>query len=262
MTAEHSGFGQTVLAVCDLSVELGGRCVLDQVTFKIAAGELIGLIGSNGVGKTTLFRAVLGDIPSRSGQIDLLGHARVRPGEVGYVPQSVGFDRDLPLRARDLVALGLDGHRFGLHRRGRAFWKRVEDALIGVDAIDLADRPVGRLSGGQQQRVMIAAATVSDPALLILDEPLASLDPANEIDVVRLLDGLRHQRNMSVIMSSHDINPLLGVLDRVIYLANGHAVSGTTDEVVRTDVLSRLYGRPIEVVRHDGHLFVLAGDRV
>lgn len=249
-----------VLDLSRLTIELGGRRILDGVDVQVAAGEFVGLIGTNGTGKTTLMRAVLGEIPIASGTSRVLGRARPRAGDIGYVPQRIDLDPDLPLRARDLVALGLDGHRFGPPIRRHAFWTRVEDALRGVGALDLADRPVGRLSGGQQQRVLIASAIVSDPALLLLDEPLANLDPANSADVVQLLDGIRRAEGIAIVLSAHDVNPLLPVLDRVVYLGHGHAAVGPLDEVIRADVLTRLYRHPIEVLRARGHLIVLAAE--
>ena len=252
--------GRTLLSIRGLCVDLGGRRVLSDVSIEVRRGEFIGLIGSNGAGKTTLMRAILGDLTPAAGQIAILGRRRVRAGEIGYVPQKIGLDPDLPLRVKDFVALGLDGHCFGAGMRGGRFWSRVDAAMRGVGAGEIEDRPVGRLSGGQQQRVLVAAAIVSNPSLLLLDEPLANLDPANSADIVQLLDGIRQRRGISVILSAHDINPLLGTLDRVMYLAGGRAAVGRTDEVIRTDVLSRLYRHPIEVLRSSGRVLVLADE--
>jgi len=249
-----------VLDVSNVSLELGGRLILENVGFQVAPGEIVGLIGPNGAGKTTLMRSILGDITPLEGTIGICSHQHAHAGEIGYVPQHISLDPDLPLRACDLVALGLDGHRFGPAPRGHAFWERVHTALQGVGAAEIAEQAVGRLSGGQQQRVMLAAAIVSNPSLLLLDEPLANLDPANTADIVGLLDNLRRSRHLSVVLSAHDVNPLLGALDRVVYLAHGHAAVGGVEEVIRTDVLSRLYDHPVEVARFDGHLIVLAGD--
>ncbi|MCC6102430.1 MAG: metal ABC transporter ATP-binding protein [Olegusella sp.] len=263
----YAMFPKPALEVSAASVAFGGKPVFNDVSFELDYGGLVGLIGPNGAGKTTLLRSVLGEVPLASGAIRIDGHdhmkvgpGHLRPGSIGYVPQHIDIDPELPLRARDFVALGLDGHRFGFAPRGRAFWGRVEDALRGVGADSFAERPVGKLSGGQQQRVMIAAATVSDPALLLLDEPLANLDPANRSDVVALLDRLRRQKKMGIILTAHDVNPLVGVLDRVVYLARGHAAVGSVDEVISTDVLTRLYDHPIEVIRHDGHVLVMSSD--
>ncbi len=249
-----------LLNISGLRVSLGGRSILNGIDVNVARGEFVGLSGSNGAGKTTLLKTILGDITPLDGSVDVLGHKGARTGEIGYVPQKIALDPDLPLLAKDFVALGLDGHRLGVSLRGRHFWERVEHALEGVGALEYADRPVGRLSGGQQQRIMIAAAIVADPALLLLDEPLANLDPANSADIVVLLDHIRNANGIGIILSAHDINPLLGVLDRVVYLAQGRSAVGRTDEVIRTDALSDLYQHPITVLRTQGRIVVLADE--
>jgi zinc/manganese transport system ATP-binding protein len=260
-TTAPPGVGpQEILSVEDLGVWLSGRHILDDVNFTIREGEFIGLIGSNGAGKTTLLRVVLGLVPAASGTIRLDGRPRRRSRLIGYVPQKMALDPDIPLRARDVVGLGLDGHRLGPPlptRRRRAL---VDEALDAVDAARFADTRVGSLSGGEQQRVLIAHALISQPRLLLLDEPLANLDVRSEHAVVDLLSRIARDRRIGVLLSAHDMNPLLGVMDRVIYVADGRAVSGTTDEVVRTEVLSRLYGQHVDVIRlHDRVLVSVSG---
>jgi zinc/manganese transport system ATP-binding protein len=249
-----------LLNISGLRVALGGRSILNGIDLSVSRGEFVGLIGSNGAGKTTLLKTILGDIAPTTGNVTVLGRKRLQTGVIGYVPQKIELDPDLPLLAKDFVALGLDGHRLGISLRGSRFWSQVNAALEGVDALEYADRPVGRLSGGQQQRIMIAAAIVADPALLLLDEPLANLDPANSADIVALLDRIRKRNGIGIILSAHDINPLLSVLDRVVYLAQGRAAVGRTDEVVRADVLSKLYRHPITVMRAQGRIVVLADE--
>lgn len=256
----HTNNQEQLLDITGLTVELGGRPVLSRIDLSVQAGEFVGLIGSNGAGKTTLLKTILGDITPTKGDVTVLGHRRPRVGEIGYVPQKIELDPDLPLLAKDFVALGLDGQRFGFGIRGHRFWARVSQAMEGVGAAEYADRPVGRLSGGQQQRVMIAAAIVANPSLLLLDEPLANLDPANSADIVALLDHISKSENISIILSAHDINPLLSVLDHVVYLASGRAAVGRTSEVIRTDVLTKLYGHPIEVLHTGGRVMVVADE--
>lgn len=256
MTAVHEE-REPIVRISDAAVVLGGRTVWSQVGFDVQPGEFLGLIGTNGTGKTTLLRAILGTVPLAEGSIQVLGHARGRGHDLGYVPQKVVVDPDLPLRARDVVALGLDGAKVGLPLRTRSTWERVERALGAVDAQDLSERRIGRLSGGQQQRVLLAQSLVSDPKLVLLDEPLANLDPASVQEIVALLGRISRERNMAVILTAHDMNPLLPVLDRIVYLAKGHAAVGTTQEVARTDVLTRLYGSPIEVVTVHGRVVIL-----
>ena len=249
----------SVLAVRGLSVQLGGREVLHDVSFELGAGELTGLIGSNGAGKTTLLRAILGLQAASAGSVSLSG--RRDRGAVGYVPQKVGLDPDLPVRARDLVALGIDGQRLGVGLRSAARRERVAALLGSVGASHLADARVGALSGGEQQRVLIAHALASSPKLLLLDEPLANLDLKSTQETVTLLATLASSRGMAVLVATHDINPLLPFMGRVVYLADGRAASGTTDEVVRSDVLSALYGHHVDVLHAHGRVIVSVSEQ-
>ncbi len=255
------------LDVEDLTVRLGGRTVLDHVGFRIGAGEFTGLIGSNGAGKTTLFRAILGLQRPTGGKVSVAGG---EPGPrrrgalaggraIGYVPQKFLLDPDMPLRGRDLVALGLDGHRLGLPLPSRARRDRVEEMLAAVGATDFADTRVGRLSGGEQQRILIAHALIGEPRLLLLDEPLANLDLRSAQEVVSLLGRIAREREIAVLLSAHEMNPLLPVLDRLVYLAAGRAASGAPEEVVRSEVLSELYGHHVDVLRVHGRVLVVAG---
>ena len=242
---------EVALEVSELSVTQGGQEVLRQVGFNLPRGAFCGLIGANGAGKTTLLRAILGLLPSQ-GRINVVGR-------IGYVPQKIQFEPDLPVRARDFVGLGLDGHRFGLVFPSRARREKVEAALRAVEAEGFAGQRIGRLSGGQQQRVMIAHALVRSPDLLLLDEPLANLDIKAAAEIIALLKRLSQERKVTVLLSAHDMNPLLPVMDRILYLAGGKALCGPVQEVVRTEVLSALYGYHIDVIRVHGRILVVAG---
>jgi zinc/manganese transport system ATP-binding protein len=249
-----------VLAAESVSVSLSGRAVLDRVSFALGAGELTGLIGSNGAGKTTLFRAILGLQAVNEGRIAIEGRPCARGGSrIGYVPQKIALDPDMPLRARDVVALGIDGHRLGFSLGGRRRTALVDATLQAVGAERLANARVGTLSGGEQQRVLIAHALVSRPCLLLLDEPLANLDIRAEREVAELLGRIAHEQGVAVLISAHDMNPLLPVMDRIVYLAGGRAASGTTDEVVRPEVLSPLYGQHVDVLHVHDRILVVAG---
>jgi zinc/manganese transport system ATP-binding protein len=227
--------------------------VLDGVSFELGQGEFTGLIGSNGAGKTTLFRVILGlQRPSR-GRVETAG------GIIGYVPQKFLLDPDMPLRGRDLVALGLDGQRLGLPLPSRAKRRLVDEMLDAVDARPFADRRVGQLSGGEQQRILIAHALISRPKLLLLDEPLANLDLRSAQEAVGVLSRIAREQRIAVLISAHEMNPLLPVIDRIVYLAEGRAASGTVAEVVRSDVLSNLYGHHVDVLRVHGRVIVVAG---
>ena len=256
----NDGLLDRVLQVEDLSVSLGGRRVLDQVSFSVDGGGFCGLIGSNGAGKTTLLRAILGMITPSGGRIAVIGGSRSRRSpQIGYVPQKIVLEADMPLRARDLVGLGLDGHRFGISRPAAKRRIAVDEMLDAVGATRFADARIGNLSGGEQQRVMIAQALICRPKLLLLDEPLANLDIRSAAEVVELLARIAAEQHIAILLSAHDMNPLLPVMDRVVYLADGRAASGTTAEVVRTDTLSQLYGHNVEVIHVQGRVLVVSG---
>jgi zinc/manganese transport system ATP-binding protein len=247
------------LTVDRLSVAFPGREVLRDVSFSLRQGAFCGLIGSNGSGKTTLLRTILGFQAATSGHVHIAGdRASGGRASVGYVPQKILLETDMPLRARDLVALGLDGHRLGLPFPSRTRARRVDEMLEAVNAQGFADQRIGNLSGGQQQRVLIAHALIRRPRLLLLDEPLANLDIRAVADIVGLLRRVATEDNITVLVSAHDMNPLLSSMDRIVYLARGRAASGTTEEIVRTEVLSALYGHHIDVIRVHGRVLVIA----
>jgi zinc/manganese transport system ATP-binding protein len=248
-----------VLGVDKVGIAFAGRTILDDVSFEIHKGEFTGLIGSNGVGKTTLLRIILGLQRPGSGEVRVLGQPLARHRRsIGYVPQKVALDPDVPMRARDLVALGLDGHRFGFGRRSKQQRQLVEEILHDVDADGFADTRVGSLSGGEQQRVLIAHALVSRPKLLLLDEPLANLDPKSVQEIVSLLHRVATDYEVAILLSAHEMNALLPVMDRIVYIADGRAASGTTEEVVRSEVLSKLYGHHVDVLKLHGRVLVVA----
>jgi zinc/manganese transport system ATP-binding protein len=250
-----------ILRVDQVSVTLAGRQILDQVSFAIQAGEFTGLIGPNGAGKTTLLRVILGLQRPSAGAVTVLGQPRSpRSQPIGYVPQKVLLDPDMPMRARDLVALGLDGNRYGLPLlRSRQRGQAVREMLHAVDAERFADARVGNLSGGEQQRILIAHALISRPRLLLLDEPLANLDLRSGQEIIGLLARVAREQQIAVLLSAHEMNPLLPVMDRVVYVAGGRAATGSTSEVVTSEVLSRLYGHRVDVLHVHGRVLVVAG---
>jgi len=245
-----------VLEVTDLTVVLGGRVVLDNVAFDLARGSVAGLIGPNGAGKTTLLKAILGFVTAQSGSLKRSAADGRAVAKVGYVPQKIDLDPDMPLRARDLVGLGLDGSRLGFPLPSRKRRTRIDQALEAVGAAQFADKRVGRLSGGEQQRVLIAHAVIRQPDLLLLDEPLANLDLRSEREVVDLVASLARDSGIASLVSTHDVNPLVGAMDKVVYLAAGKSASGRVDEVVTTEVLSALYGHQVDVLRVHGRVVV------
>ena len=253
-----------MLAVDGVSVRLAGRDVLRDVRFSIGRGEFVGLIGANGAGKTTLLRVILGLQATTSGSLRVGGLAggpadRRRRSLVGYVPQKVVLDPDMPVRARDLVRLGLDGGKLGIPLPSRSRQQQVAQMLAAVGASEYADERVGNLSGGELQRVLIAHALISRPGLLLMDEPLAALDIRSEREIVELLSKVATEQQIAVLLSAHDMNPLLPFMDRIVYMAGGSAASGTTSEVVRPEVLSQLYGQHVDVIEVHDRILVVAG---
>jgi zinc/manganese transport system ATP-binding protein len=258
--ARATAAGTEILGVSEVSVTLSGRRILDDVSFTIGPGEFTGLIGPNGAGKTTLLRVILGLQRPTGGQVTVLGRPRSpRNQSIGYVPQKVLLDPDMPMRARDLVALGLDGNRYGLRLPSRDRGEAVREMLHAVDASRFADARVGNLSGGEQQRVLIAHALISRPRLLLLDEPLANLDLRSSQEIIALLARIAREQQIAVLLSAHEMNPLLPVMDRIVYLAAGRAASGPTSEVVTGEVLSTLYGYHVDVLNVHGRVLVVAG---
>ena len=252
----------SVITFDHATLHIGGRSVLSGVSFNIEAGEFIGLLGPNGSGKTTLMRAVLGLLPPSGGRVEVFGRPPERGNPaIGYFPQLRTVLPDLRVRGRDFIASSLNGERWGLPSLSRKERLAVETTLESVGARDLAARPLSEMSGGERQRLLLAQALIGNPKLLLLYEPLISLDARNQeiaIDVVRTVC---RERKITVLFSAHELNQLLGTLDRVLYLGNGQAVLGTVDEVVKAPVLSRLYGADIQVVRADGHIFVMSRGR-
>ncbi len=257
----------------DAHASLGGREVWSGVDLLVRPGEFVAVLGPNGSGKSTLLKAILGLIETAPGTVSVLGGpAGAANRQIGYLPQRHGYDSSLPIRGVDLVRLGLDGSSWGVplpvggawleglgrgaaRRRAR---DRVREAIELVGASAYADRPLGELSGGEQQRVLIAQALVRRPRILMLDEPLDSLDLPNQAAVTALVQRICRTENVAVLLVAHDVNPLLSYLDQVIYLAGGRALQGSVQEVITGPRLSELYGVPIEVLRtRDGRLVVV-----
>jgi zinc/manganese transport system ATP-binding protein len=248
-----------ILEIADATLQLGVRTLWSGLDLQVRPGEFVAVLGANGSGKTTLLRSILGLQPLTTGTIRIAG-APVSRGSraVGYVPQQRRLDPLTPLRARDLVALGVDGHRWGVGSlRGRRERRaQVDAALADVGATAYADRPVGLLSGGEQQRVRIAQALATGPELLLCDEPLLSLDLQHQQAVTALVDRRRRDAGTAVVFVTHEINPVLPYVDRVLYLAGGRFRVGSVDEVMTSATLSALYGVPVEVLRTGGRILV------
>jgi zinc/manganese transport system ATP-binding protein len=249
-----------ILELSRINVRFKDRIVLNEIDIEVKAGEFIGMIGPNGAGKTTLLRVILGLLKPSGGSVKISG-TPIRHGNraVGYVPQKIQLDPDIPLRGRDLVGLGIDGHRWGIPLPRRARQQQIDEVLSAVDALGFADSPVGKLSGGEQQRLLIAQALLTNPKILLLDEPLSNLDIRSAHEIIRLVSKISKDKGIAVILVAHDMNPLLGVMDKILYLAQGNAVMGSVDDVIQNEVLTRLYGYDVEVLRIRGRILVVGG---
>ena len=246
-----------VLKVEGATLAFGDLTLWRDLNLEVAPGEFIAVLGTNGSGKTSLLKAILGQAKLQSGRI-LLGGSEIGHGsrKIGYIPQhrSAGA---APMLAKDLLRLGLSGHRYGLSLHWRENRKRVNHILDCIEGHELANKPIADLSGGQLQRFRVGQAVIDEPDLILADEPLSALDLAQQRNVADLLDQERKEHSAAVIFVTHDVNPILSMVDRVLYFANGHYKIGTPDEVLRSEVLSELYGTPIDVVRNQGRIVVL-----
>lgn len=253
MTAEPT------LRITGAALRRGSRELWSGLDLEVEPGEFIAVLGPSGSGKTSLLRAILGLDRLSAGTITALGTPVRRAGNrrIGYIPQQRPLPRETTLRGRDLVGLGVDGHRFGFPFPRRGDRARIDRLIDAVGARAFADQPVGLLSGGEQQRLRVGQALADDPRLVLCDEPLTSLDLANQRAVVQLIDGHRRETGAAVLFVTHDINPVLGRVDRILYLAGGRFMLGTPDEVLDSQVLTDLYGAPVFVLRAGDRLVVV-----
>jgi zinc/manganese transport system ATP-binding protein len=252
-----------VLSIRGGALGVGERVLWSGLDLDVMPGEFIAVLGGNGTGKTSLLRAMLGEQRLDAGTVLVGGHEAHRGHRrIGYIPQQKIVAPGTPLRGRDLVALGVNGTRWGPPFTTRADRERVDALLTSVGADEYADRPLGNLSGGEQQRLRVAQSLADEPTLLLCDEPLMSLDLQHQRAVSELIDARRREHGTAIVFVTHDINPVLGMVDRVLYLAHGRFTVGTPDEVLRADVLSRLYGTSVEVFRSQGRVIVVGAPEV
>jgi zinc/manganese transport system ATP-binding protein len=253
-----------VIELRDATVTLGGRILWSDLNLTIASGEFLAVLGPNGVGKTTLLKILLGLLPLSGGQAFVNGRAPQRgDAALGYVPQQHAFDRNLPIRAKDLVRFGVDGHRWGFARSSRSARRQVESVMAAVGAGAYAEAPVGLLSGGEQQRLRIAQALLGDPIALLCDEPLLALDLASQRAVTRLINDRRHVAGTPVVFVTHEVNPVLPYVDRILYLVGGKWAVGTPEEILTSERLSALYDTEVDVIKvRDRYIVVSAEDEL
>jgi zinc/manganese transport system ATP-binding protein len=257
-TPPAGGDAPPVVRFRDAALGFGDRTLWSGLDLDVRAGEFLAVLGPNGTGKSSMLKAILGQQPLTAGAVEVFGRsARAGDRRIGYVPQQRALDPGTPLRAKDLVAFGLDGHRWGLPISTAATRSKVASALDSVGATAFADSPVAALSGGEQQRVRVAQAIAADPALLLCDEPLLSLDLSHQREISELIDSVRRITGAAVVFVTHDVNPILPMVDRVLYLAGGRFRIGGPDQVLRSEVLSDMYDTPVEVLRRNGRIFVV-----
>ena len=249
---------QALLQIKNASLAFGEHTLWTALDLEVQPHEFIAVIGSNGSGKSSLLKAILGQQELTGGQILMHGKPiAAGSGKIGYIPQSRAVDPASTLRACDLIGLGLDGHRFGIPLPSRAKRQAVARTLEAIGASELAKTPITKLSGGELQRMRVGQAVISEPDLILADEPLSALDLHQQQVVSALIDDQRRAHNAAVLFVTHDVNPILDLVDRVLYLANGKFRIGTPDEVLRSEVLSELYGTQVDVVRNQGRIVVL-----
>jgi zinc/manganese transport system ATP-binding protein len=250
-----------IISLQDVGVRLGGHDILRDVSAEIFPGEFIGVFGPNGAGKSTLMRCLLGLIPHHSGDVSVFGEQPGRANRaIGYMPQSRAHFENTALSARTLVAAVEGGNRWGMPWNSADSRAEIERALQVAGAEEYADRPFAVLSGGEKQRVMLAQALIGNPRLLILDEPLISLDPRNQVRMIECIANIKATTGATILFVAHDINPLIGVMDRVLYVAGGRAAIGAAADVISSETLSALYGTKIHVVRAEGRIFIVAAE--
>ncbi|MDI2091180.1 metal ABC transporter ATP-binding protein [Commensalibacter oyaizuii] len=245
-----------VIECRNLDIRRGSCLVLSDLNLDIENNQFIGIFGPNGAGKTTFMKAVLGVIPTYRGYLSILGKsAKHAQKDIGYIPQYRDI-QSFRLNGRDFVASSVRGHQWGLSFLTKNDFKNVDEALSQVQARDLANIPLNEMSGGQRQRLLLAQALLGNPKILILDEPFSNLDPKWVKVILSLIKEIQEQRQLTILLSTHDLNPLIHVMDQVLCIGNQHAVLGSVDDVMTSSVLTKLYGFPLQVVKADQHIFV------
>lgn len=253
---------QPAVRLHDTSLVLGGRTIWKHLSLDIAPGEFLAVLGPNGAGKTSFLRVLLGVYPVSSGSVEISGKSPKREaGQIGYIPQQKAFDPDLPVRGRDLVHFGLDGHRYWARIHSHQTDAIIDEAIRRVGAGKIALAPIGLLSGGEQQRLRIAQAILGDPKLLLCDEPLLSLDLTHQKAISRLIDEQRRRTNAAVVFVTHELNPILPYVDRVLYIVNGRWAIGRPEEILTSKKLSELYGSAVDVIRVRGRIIIVVAER-
>ncbi len=253
---------EPVIQIINLTASYNGEPALLDVSMDVHRGEFIGVLGPNGSGKTTLLRTILGLISPGSGEVRLFGGpvdgaARKR---MGYVPQKGHIDLTFPVKVFDAVMMGRYPMMGLLRYPSKPDRLAVEEALKGVDAWHLRDKPIGELSGGEAQRVWIARALVSRPEILLLDEPTTGLDVMSQGQIIDLVHHIHHDRGLTILYVTHEVNNVSCYLDKVAYLKKGLYAYGPPNEVIKVETLREVYAGEVEVIQGEGRPLVVVGD--
>jgi zinc/manganese transport system ATP-binding protein len=253
---------ELIIKAHNLSAGYRDRIVWKKASFELKKAEFVAVLGPNGAGKSTLFRLLLSLQQPLTGELEILGGEPKKASRyIGYVPQRRGIDSETSLAARELIKLGIDGHKWGFSIHKSEIEQRIDQTLEMVDAKDLGSKSLGELSGGELQRIFLAQALIGNPKILLLDEPLANLDLRRETELVELVKKLAVDHQITVLLIAHDLNPLLPVIDSVIYVANGQVASGETNKILTSEMLTKLYQSPIEVLKDSMGRLVIVGAR-
>jgi zinc/manganese transport system ATP-binding protein len=247
-----------VLEIKNATLQLDGRVLWQNLNLEVQPNEFIAILGANGSGKSSLLKAILGQFPLSQGSIEL-NSKKIRRGSrrIGYVPQSRQPETSMPIRGKDLLWLGLNGHRFGFWIPAKTARAQYDHIIEAIDGQELQNQPISEMSGGELQRFRVGQAVISEPDLILADEPLSALDYNQQSSIAELLKRESKEHHAAVLFVTHDVNPILDMVDRVLYLADGKFRIGTPDEVLTSETLTELYGTPIDVVRNQGRILVI-----